>query len=321
MKIVIAGGSGTLGQRISADLSSKGDDIVVLTRSPRDSLAFRQVAWDGRSVGKWASELEDAVLINLAGELVDRRPTKANIELLRNSRVDPTWALVEASHEYAPRLWVQGSSTAIYGDAGDEIVTEDAEIPSGPPQMPGVARPWEETATAATTGRQVILRMSLVLDTNTPVLDRLTLLVRFWLGGRIGTGRQWVSWIHVRDMLRALRFVMDSEIEGVVNVTSPNPVQNETLMRELRRLLNRPWAPPTPAPLVRIGAWLMGSDPEIALTGRRCIPERLLDAGFDFELPELTAALDDLLGSADRGSGQPTAIGGKVERREIRRLN
>jgi uncharacterized protein (TIGR01777 family) len=195
---------------------------------------------------------------------------------------------------------VQGSSTAIYGDAGDEIVTEEAEIPSGPPQMPGVARPWEETATAATTGRQVIFRMGLALDTNTPLLDRLTMLVRLGLGGRIGTGRQWVSWIHIRDMLGALRFVLENEIEGVINVTSPNPVRNETLMKELRRHLNRPWAPPTPTPLVRIGAWVMGSDPEVALTGRRCIPARMLEAGFDFELPDLPDALDDLLGSGDR---------------------
>ncbi len=170
--------------------------------------------------------------------------------------------------------------------------------------MPGVAHPWEQAAKTATAGRQVIFRMSLVLDKNTPVLDRLTMLVRLGLGGRIGTGRQWVSWIHVRDMLRALRFVMANEINGVVNVTSPNPVQNHTLMEELRRHLNRPWSPPTPVPLVRLGAWLMGSDPEIALTGRRCIPARLIEAGFDFEYPDLPGALDDLFGSRD---GDPTA--------------
>ena len=298
MKIVIAGGSGTLGRRISADLSRAGHDVVVLTRAPRPNAPFREVAWDGESVGAWAEELEDAVVVNLAGELVDRRPTAANVELLRRSRVEPTRALVEASRscgDPAP-LWVQGSTTAIYGDAGDALVTEDAPIPSGPPQMPGVARPWEEAAKGANAARQVFFRMSLVLDRGTPVLDRLLRIVKLGLGGRISTGRQWVSWIHVHDMLRALRFVLDGQIQGTLNVTSPEPVQNETLMAELRRHMNRPWSPPVPAPLVRVGAFVMRSDPALALTGRRCIPRRLLEEGFEFEYPRLNAALDDLLG-------------------------
>jgi uncharacterized protein (TIGR01777 family) len=295
VKIVIAGGTGTLGRRIGADFL-RDAEVVVLTRSPRRDIRFRQVVWDGRSVGEWSKELDGSVLVNLAGQLVDRRPTRANIELLRRSRVEPTRALDEASHECRrpPVLWLQGSSTAIYGDAGDAVITEDAAIPPGPPQMPGVARPWEEAAKDGNADRQVIFRMGLVLDTGTPVMDRLSKLVKLGLGGRISSGRQWVSWIHVRDMLSALRFVIDSELEGVLNVTSPRPVRNEVLMKELRRHLSRPWSPPTPAPLVRLGAWLMGSDPEIALTGRRCVPERLLEAGFAFALPDLRAALDDL---------------------------
>lgn len=297
VKIVIAGGTGTLGRRIAADFARRGAEVVVLTRSPHRDFPFRQVVWDGRSVGEWSRELDGSVLVNLAGELVDRRPTQANVELLRRSRVEPTRALVQASHvsERPPVLWLQGSSTAIYGDAGDAVVTEDASIPSGPPQMPGVARPWEEAARDGNADRRVVFRMSLVLDTDTPVLDRLSRIVKLGLGGRISTGRQWVSWIHVRDMLDAVHFVVDNEIEGVLNVTSPQPVRNEVLMKELRRHLNRPWSPPTPAPLVRLGAWLMGSDPAIALTGRKCVPERLLEAGFEFALPELEAALDDLL--------------------------
>lgn len=297
MKVVIAGGTGTLGRRIAADFQSEDADVVVLTRSPRRNFPFRQVVWDGRTVGEWSGELEGSILVNLAGELVDRRPTQANIELLRRSRVEPTRALAHASHECRrpPVLWLQGSSTAIYGDAGDAVITEDTSIPAEPPQMPGVARPWEEAAKEGTADRQVIFRMSLVLDTDTPVLDRLSRIVKLGLGGRISTGRQWVSWVHVRDMLNAMHLVVEHEIEGVLNVTSPNPARNEVLMAELRRHLNRPWSPPTPAALVRLGAWLMGSDPEIALTGRRCIPSRLLEAGFDFEFPDLRAALDNLL--------------------------
>ncbi len=285
---------------MAGHLSSSDDEVVILTRSPRGGLPWRQVAWDGRTVGEWAPELEGAVLVNLAGELVDRRPTKANVELLRTSRVEPTRALAAASQAHSPRIWIQGSSTAIYGDAGEAVTTEEAEIPAGPPQMPGVARPWEQAARTAKTDRQVVFRMSLVLDKDTPVLDRLSLLVKLGLGGRISSGRQWISWIHVRDMLRALRFVVDHDVAGVVNVTSPNPVRNETLMKQLRSRLGRPWSPPTPAPLVKLGAWAMGSDPAIALTGRRCIPARLLEEGFDFELPDFSSALDDLLGPPRR---------------------
>jgi uncharacterized protein (TIGR01777 family) len=301
MKVVIAGGTGALGRRIAMELSQSGNEIVVLTRSPRDGFPFRQVTWDGRSVGAWASELDDAVLINLAGELVDKRPTPRNIELLKSSRVEATRALVEAS-QGRPRpvpFWLQASTTAIYGDAGEAVITEDSPIPEGPPQMPGVARPWEEASNDANATRQVLFRMSLVFDRGTPVLDRLSKVVRLGLGGRIASGRQWVSWIHLRDQLRALRFVIDNPLEGILNVTSPNPVQNATLMAELRRHLHRPWSPPAPATAVRLGALMMRSDPALALTGRRCIPKRLLDAGFEFEFPELPAALDDLFGEPD----------------------
>ena len=299
MRVVIAGGTGTLGRRIGADLQELGHEIVILTRSPRPDFPYRQVSWDGRTVGPWATELEDAVVVNLAGELVDKRPTRANIELLRRSRVEPTLALVHASQRCAQpvRVWIQGSSTAIYGDAGDAIVTEATPIPDGPPQMPGVARPWEEASHGANALRRIIFRMSLVLDVGTPVLDRLTTLVRLGLGGRISTGEQWISWIHHADMLRALRFVLDADIEGIVNVTSPEPVQNRTLMAHLRRHLGRPWSPPVPAPLVRVGAFVMGSDPALALTGRRCVPAKLQEAGFAFELPRLETALDDLFGA------------------------
>lgn len=287
---------------MAAHLERVGHEVVILTRSPRRNVGFRQVAWDGRSVGDWASELEGAVLVNLAGELVDRRPTLANLELLKRSRVEPTRALVEASQSCSEplTLWLQASTTAIYGDAGDALVDEATPIPAGPPQMPGVAQPWELAAKDANAARLVFFRMSLALDVGTPVLDRLSRIVKLGLGGRISTGRQWVSWIHMDDLLKALHFVLAGEISGIVNVTSPGPVQNGTLMAELRRSLNRPWSPPTPAPLVRMGALLMGSDPALALTGRRCIPARLLEEGFEFEFHELRDALGDLLGGPTR---------------------
>jgi uncharacterized protein (TIGR01777 family) len=299
VKVVVAGGTGTLGRRLSADFAQRGHDVVVLTRAPRSGVAHRQIQWDGRTVGPWADELAGAVVCNLAGELVDRRPTATNIALLERSRVEPTMTLARAARDVAapPRLWLQMSTLAIYGDAGDVVLDEGAPPADGPPQMAGVALAWEAAAREARADRVVVLRTGIVLEHGSPAFDRLSTLARFGLGGRIASGEQWVSWLHVDDNLRALRFVGEHvEIDGVVHVTAPEPVRNREMMAALRHAFRRPWSPPTPAPLVKLGARLMRTDPALALTGRRCIPRRLLDAGFTFEFPRFEAALADLAG-------------------------
>ena len=134
MKIVLAGGSGSLGRRIAADLTSRGDEVVILTRSPQSGLPYRQVAWDGVTVGPWAVELEGAAIVNLAGALVDRRPTPANVELLKRSRVEPIRALAAAAGTLAtpPTVWIQASTLAIYGDAGEAVLDESSPPAEGP---------------------------------------------------------------------------------------------------------------------------------------------------------------------------------------------
>lgn len=306
MKVVIAGGAGALGRRLATAFVDADDDVVILTRTPKADLQFRQALWDGRTVGDWASELEGSIVVNLAGELVDRRPTASNIELLRRSRVEPTAALVSASRACGvpPRLWLQMSTLAIYGDAGDEVIDETHPPAEGPPQMAGVATAWEAAANGAAADRVVRLRTGVVIDNDTPAFNRLTRLTRWGLGGRIGPGDQWVSWIHVDDFLAAVRFLVDAPgTDGVVHVTSPNPVRNRDMMAELRRALRRPWSPPTPRPLVHAGAVLLRTDPALALSGRRCIPQVLDDAGFKFEYDEFAAALDHLLTPVGADSG------------------
>ncbi|MCO5970106.1 epimerase [Actinoallomurus soli] len=301
MKVVLAGGSGALGRRIAADLTARGDEVVVLTRSPRPydpGRPGRQVGWDGVTTGAWAAELAGAAVVNLAGELVDRRPTPANVELLTESRVRPTRALVEAaSHlDDPPIAWLQMSTLAIYGDGGEATITEDHPPADGPPQMAGVARAWEAAAADAPAERRVVLRTAVVFDRDTPALDRLTGLVRWGLGGRIASGRQWISWLHVTDLLAIVRRCLDDpSMAGVVHATSPSPVRNRELMATLRSLQRRPPAPPTPTPLLRLGALVLRTDPALALLGRRCVPARLSDAGFTFAFPELGPALTDLL--------------------------
>jgi uncharacterized protein (TIGR01777 family) len=300
MKVVLAGGSGALGRRLAAAAALQGDDVVVLTRSPKSDLPHRQVQWDGRTVGPWSAELDDAVLVNLAGELVDRRPTASNIALMTRSRVEPTTVLAEAIRRVAspPRVWVQLSTLAIYGDAGDTLLDEGSPLGTTPAQMCDVARAWESAAAgaAASAQRQVILRAGVVLDRNTPALDRLVSIARLGLGGRIADGRQWISWLHIADFLAiTMRVIDDSALAGVVHATSPFPVRNAELMSELRHAVHRPPALPTPAWAVTLGSIALRTDPALALTGRRAIPSRLDAAGFRFAYPHLGPALAELL--------------------------
>ncbi|MDQ6784688.1 MAG: TIGR01777 family oxidoreductase [Actinomycetota bacterium] len=298
VKIVLAGGSGSLGRRLAADLSPRGHEVVILTRSPQSSSPHRQVLWDGATAGPWAPELEGAAIINLAGALVDRRPTAANIELLTRSRVEPIRALAAAAGTLTtpPTVWIQASTLAIYGDGGEAVLDESSSPADGPAQMAGVARAWEAAAAVVSTGRQVVMRTGIVLDRGTPAMDRLTGLARWGLGGRIADGRQWVSWIHINDFLAVVRRALDDDgLSGVVHVTSPNPVRNAELMAILRKKLHRPAALPTPAVLVHLGARILRTDPALALTGRRCVPARLLEADFSFIYPRLDEAVEDLI--------------------------
>ena len=188
------------------------------------------------------------------------------------------------------------STLAIYGDAGQKIADDEHPPADGPPQMAGVARPWEESVAGAPSGRILIMRTGVVLDAGTPALDRLARLTRSGLGGRISTGYQWVSWIHVDDFLRAVRFIIEAaNLNGVVHVTAPYPIQNRDMMATLRDVLHRPWSPPTPKPVVHLGAFLLRTDPALALTGRRCVPKRLLAAGFEFEHPIFSDAVSNIL--------------------------
>jgi uncharacterized protein (TIGR01777 family) len=305
VKVVLAGGSGSLGRRIAADLSARGHEVVVLSRHPDTSSPVRQVAWDGRTVGDWAAELEgaDTAVINLAGKLVDCRPTEPNVAELRRSRVEPTRALVEASRQLTSPLrhWIQASTTAIWSDAGETRCDEATPIPDGLPQMTGVAQPWEAAFDGANTAHGVILRTSIVLDRDSPALRRLVGLTKAGLGGRVGDGRQWFSWIHVTDWLSIVRGCLGladgpSIPAGVLVAATDDPVRNRDLMAALRRRVHRPPAPPTPAALLRLGAVLLRSDAALGLTGRHATSKVLRENGFEFQFATLDEALTDLIG-------------------------
>lgn len=303
-RVVIAGGSGALGSVLADDLAARGMDVVVLTRRPSTGARHRQVGWDGVNLGPWAAELEGCHgLVNLAGQLVDARPTTANIERLRSSRVRATRALVLASQqlERPVERWVQASTTAIWSDAGEVRVDESSPIPHpGLPQMTGVARPWEEAAADANAQHLVTLRTSIVLDRDTPALNRLLLLTKVGLGGQVGNGRQWFSWIHVEDWLTIARAALGVEPgldlpDGVVVAATPNPVRNHELMATLRRATGRRVGIPTPAPLLRLGAIALRTDPALALTGRHATSTILAEAGMRWRHPNLDEAITSLV--------------------------
>ena len=307
-KVLIAGGSGALGSAIGAHfakrLAGQGHRVIVLTRKLKADSPFDQLVWDGQTPAEsWGKELAGSILINLAGELVDKIPTPENVALLARSRVLPTQALAAAAREYGkPALWLQMSTLAIYGDAGDAELTEASPIGGSDqltkfPQMVGVATAWESSMDSNCATRVVVMRTGIVLQPNTPALNRLITVTKRFLGGTVGSGDQWVSWIHIDDFLAALDFLVANEaLAGVVHLSSPEPVTNRALMAALRQALHRPWTPPTPPLFIKLGSRLLfKTDAQLALTGRRALPAKLTAAGFAFRFSGIRDALADLL--------------------------
>jgi uncharacterized protein (TIGR01777 family) len=278
-----------------------GYDVIILTRGPsRDDGRIRHVTWDAKTLDRWVTEVDGAAgIINVVGRTVDCRKTQKNKRVILESRVDSVHALGQACSkcQNPPPVWIQSATAHIHGDPpGDTIITDDS--PFGTGFAPDVGRAWEAALheSAPPGCRKVILRISFVLGRNGGPLQTLARLTKLFLGGRAGSGKQWISWIHEEDLAAiVLRALSDTSMHGVYLTTAPNPVTNAEFMRELRRTLHRPWSPPVPTPLVKFGAWLMRTDPELALLGRRCVPTKLEDQKTMFRFSRLEDALSDLL--------------------------
>lgn len=299
-RVVLAGGSGFLGRALADAFARAGYEPVVLTRKVQKRCArVRQVEWDGRTVGAWARELEGAAaVVNLAGRSVDCRHTPQHRREIVESRLRSVEAVGRAiaECEEPPAVLVQAASLAIYGDAGRRVCAEDAPAGRGFPVE--VCVRWERAfdSLRLTQTRKVLLRIGFVLGRDGGALPRLTRLARLYLGGTVGEGRQYISWLHVRDFCRLVLWCVErEEAAGVYNATGPCPVTNAEFMCELRCALKRPWSPRTPAWLVRLGAFFLRTEPALALEGRRCIPDRLVEEHFKFLYTNLESALADLL--------------------------
>jgi uncharacterized protein (TIGR01777 family) len=301
-RLVIAGGSGFLGRGLIRHLAGRFQEIVVLTRGPAHTdNGVRFVQWDSRNIGDWVSELDGAdAVVNLVGRTVDCRKNAKNKAVILQSRVDSVLSLAKAVAlcNAPPPVWIQSATAHIYGDTDDQILDESSPIGTGFAPQVGVA--WESALAenVPPSIRKVVLRISFVLGKNGGPLQTLARLARFGLGGTVGNGRQWMSWIHEQDLYRIIeRAIDDPSMHGVYVTTAPEPERNQQFMAQLRKAVHRPWSPPAPVPLVHFGSWLLRTDPELALLGRRCVPARLTSDGFDFHFPVLPGALGNLLDS------------------------
>jgi uncharacterized protein len=298
-RIVLAGGSGFVGQALAGRLLADGHEVIVLSRGKSANARGTILPWDGSNLGDWAQSLEDAwAVVNLTGKNINCRQTIANRGEIVRSRVASVRAVAEAIRRCRrpPRVFVQTAAVGIYGDRGDLVC--DESTPPGSGFLGETCQQWEEAfAESPTPGvRRVVLRLGVVLGREGGAFPALAAIARWFLGGAVGSGQQYLSWLHLADAVRMYRDAIDrQDFQGVYVATSPQPATNAQFMRELRAAVHRPWSPPVPALAVRMGAWLTGINADLALTGQRCAPRRLMEQGFAYEFPELRRALRDLI--------------------------
>ena len=299
-RIVIAGGSGFIGAALSSHFSREGHDVVVLTRSAQARTdGVREVAWNGRSFGPWAKELDGAAaVINLTGKNINCRHTDTNRREIISSRVVSVRAIADAIATSATPVpvWVQASAVGIYGNAGDALCDESA--PHGSDFMADVCEQWEAAFRAALTPetRRVVLRFGVVLGREGGALQTLATLARWGLGGTAGGGRQYISWIHLDDLVAVVaRAISSEEMSGPYNAANHVPETNAAFMKRLRHVLHRPWSPRAPELAVMIGSYILGIEPSLALHGQRCVPRRLDEEGFAFTHENLDETMKGLL--------------------------
>jgi uncharacterized protein (TIGR01777 family) len=305
MKVLIAGGSGYIGRRLSASLVKDGHDVVVLSRKPGTENppgGVQFVTWDARTAGgDWLKEVASAQgIVNLAGTSVGSWPwTRARMAQLLSSRLDATSAIVQAIErtpaDRRPSVLLNASGIDYYGDRSDELISE-ASSP-GDSFLARMSQQWEAAALKAEPlGLRVVrMRTSMVFGRGAPAFNLLTLPVRLFVGGPFGNGRQWFTWIHVDDIVGLYRFGLENErLTGAVNAVAPDVRRQVEVAKEIGRVLHRPTWFPTPAPLLRLA---LGAESQLLLDGRKAVADKAKAAGYQFQRGGLPEALEEALRS------------------------
>lgn len=310
-KLILPGGAGFLGQLLTDWFAERGWKVVILSRRPSaDRSSVRYVYWNGESLGPWTSELEDAdALVNLAGRSVNCRYHSRNRRAMLDSRLNSTRVLGDAVRRchQPPRVWLNSSTATIYKHSFDREMDESGEIGATSAAQDAfsieIATRWERAFNEAETPqtRKVALRMAMVLaDMPGTVYCVLRRLARLGLGGKMGSGEQYVSWIHHLDLCRAIEWLLShDDIVGPVNLAAPEPVTNREMMRSLRRTFGVKVGLPASEWMLEIGAFLMRTETELVIKSRRVVPALLLASGFEFEHPQFESAICELAGQRD----------------------
>lgn len=307
MKVLLPGGSGQIGMVLARHFLAAGHEVVVLSRGNAKSIC-RVVAWDAETIGPWTAEIDSSdVVINLAGRSVNCRYNSGNRKLIMESRVKSTKVIGRAiaQSKSPPKVWLQSSTATIYAHRFDAANDETTGIIGGDePNVPDtwkfsidVAKAWEATAMEAKTPatRKVLLRSAMTISPDRGgVFNVLLGMVRRGLGGTNGDGKQYVSWVHDVDFLRAVDWLIEQKIEGPVNICSPNPLPNAEFMRTLREAWGAKVGLPASRWMLEIGAIFLRTETELILKSRRVVPGRLMEGGFVFEYGDWKKAAEDL---------------------------
>jgi uncharacterized protein len=306
MRVIITGATGFIGKALCQELTEAGYEVVALSRNRETGTKIlgekvKVAQWDGRTAKGWGNLANGAyAVINLAGENISSgRWTDKRKKIILESRLNAGKAVVEAVKiaKEKPKVVIQASAIGYYGSHGDEIIDED--FPPGKGFLPEVAQQWElSTKAVELVGvRHIVIRTGIVLGKGGGAFPRLILPFRLFFGGRVGSGEQWFSWIHLKDEIKAIRFLMEKEnIDGVFNLAAPGALKEKDFAKILGNVLRRPSWFPMPGFLLRL---LFGEMAEGALlTGQRVFPKRLLAAGFKFQYAKAETALQEILGKS-----------------------
>jgi len=299
-KLIIAAGTGFLGNVLIDYFKNEYEQIVILTRSEskfQDNVKY--VKWNAKTLNGREKELENAdVLINLTGKSDDCRYTEKNKAEILNSRIESTKVLNEAvlQCKNPPKHWLNSSTSTIYIHSENKQMTEENGDIGNDFSMT-VAKKWEEEFfnTKTPNTKKTALRTSIVLGKNGGAFIPLKKLTQFGFGGKQGNGNQFISWIHELDFARAIDFIIQKELEGKINIVSPKPIKNKEFMKELQKAIKIPFGLPTPKLILKLGAKIIGTESELVLKSRNVIPEILLQNGFEYEYPEIEKTFKNLL--------------------------